>query len=388
MSIKISHYIQTSNIKQFNETMKTGFFIAILSIILCFMINGYLNPTNYVSFNKTIEKLENDDDKMILNFYEDKIDYIIYYDNVDPSILEDLGIDDEVSIKLKENYGGSKYTIIYEMSSDNKVIFSLIEHYDNHDKNILRVFIPTVIALIITSFALCFINHEEKDYICSNEIVNWEVDLTILTMVFGLMPFIMFSILYISKMISFNTFGYGFAFIIFFIIGLIGLLWDYYRIIKIKNNKIILYYFFIYKKIIYLNKINKIDIYIGNRFNTIFYNSNNEIIYTFKNSINLINNDIFKEVVYLNNINVKYIITKNFIRVINVLIGITLYDNNTDLSLYRISLINENEKYILKINNEKITIYQDDDLVKEYKYDEIESLINDIIIHQIEIKEI
>ena len=33
MSIKISHYIQTSNIKQFNETMKTGFFMAILSII-------------------------------------------------------------------------------------------------------------------------------------------------------------------------------------------------------------------------------------------------------------------------------------------------------------------------------------------------------------------
>ena len=362
--------------------------ITILSIILCFMINGYLNPTNYVSFSKTIEKFENEDDKMIINFYEDKIDYIIYYDNVDPSILEDLGIDDAVSIKLKENYGGSKYTIIYEMSFDNKVIFSLIEHYDNHDKNLLRVFIPTVIVLIITSFVLCFINHEDKDYICNNEIVNWEIDLTILTMVFGLTPFIMFSILYISKMISFNTFGYGFAFIIFFIIGLIGLLCDYYKIIKIKNNKIILYYFFIYKKIIYLNKINKIDIYIDNRFNTIFYNSSNEIIYTFKNSINLINNDIFKEVVYLNNINVKYIITKNFIHVINVLIGITLYDNNTDLSLYRISLINENEKYILKINNEKMTIYQDDDLVKEYKYDEIESLINDIIIHQIEIKEI
>ena len=35
-----------------------------------------------------------------------------------------------------------------------------------------------------------------------------------------------------------------------------------------------------------------------------------------------------------------------------------------------------------------MTIYQDDDLVKEYKYDEIESLINDIIINQIEIKEI
>ena len=55
---------------------------------------------------------------------------------------------------------------------------------------------------------------------------------------------------------------------------------------------------------------------------------------------------------------------------------------------YIFDYVNENEKYILKINNEKITIYQDDDLVKEYKYDEIESLINDIIIHQIEIKEI
>ena len=89
----------------------------------------------YVNFNYEIESITYEDDDLYLTFIGDEsikqredgisIKYVIYEHKVDLSLLEELKVGDNVNITVEDNYGESKYTIIYEMEYKGDVLFNI-----------------------------------------------------------------------------------------------------------------------------------------------------------------------------------------------------------------------------------------------------------------------
>ena len=210
-------------------------FIAILSFIVLILFSNLDKGSNYVSFDYEIESITYEDNDLYLTFFGDEsikqreegisITYVIYEHDVDLSLLDELSVGDNVNITVKDNYGESKYTIIYEMEYKGDVLFNIIEDYSVLEYNNKIVFISFFLSIIGYLIFLCFYHEEEKinkpnDFIIKNPL--WQKYFFIGFIVGSLGFIIPFTTLYILNLCDFDYFVYSFISYFFLLPGIFG----------------------------------------------------------------------------------------------------------------------------------------------------------------------
>lgn len=210
-------------------------FIAILSIIVLILFSNLDKESNYINFDYEIESINYKDNDLYLTFIGDEsikqreegisITYVIYEHKVDLSLLEDLRVGDNVNITVEDNYGESKYTIIYEMKYKGEILFNITEDYSVLEYNNKIVFISLFLSIIGYLIFLCFYHEEEKinkptDFIIGNPLGLKYFFIGLI--VGGLGLIIPFTILYIFNLCDFDYFVYSFISYFFLLLGIFG----------------------------------------------------------------------------------------------------------------------------------------------------------------------
>lgn len=210
-------------------------FIFILSIIVLILFSNLDKESNYVNFNYEIESITYEDDDLYLTFIGDEsikqredgisIKYVIYEHKVDLSLLEELKVGDNVNITVEDNYGESKYTIIYEMEYKGDVLFNIIEDYSVLEYNNKIVFISLFLSIIGYLIVLCFYHEKERinkptDFIIGNPL---GLKYFFIGLIVGSLGFIIpFTILYIFNLCDFDYFAFSFISYFFLLPGIFG----------------------------------------------------------------------------------------------------------------------------------------------------------------------
>lgn len=210
-------------------------FIFILSIIVLILFSNLDKESNYVNFDYEIESINYKDNDLYLTFIGDEsikqreegisITYVIYEHKVDLSLLEDLRVGDNVNITVEDNYGESKYTIIYEMEYKGDVLFNIIEDYSASEHNNKLIFISFFLSIIVYLIFLCFYHEKERenkpnDFIIKNPL--WAKYFFIGFIVGSLGVILSFTILYLLNLCDFDYFVFSFIFYFFLLPGIFG----------------------------------------------------------------------------------------------------------------------------------------------------------------------
>ena len=130
-------------------------FIAILSIVIFILFVTTDKEKNYLSFDYKIESIYEKDNGLCFTFYGDEEDdkknivYVVYENDVNLDLLNDIKSGDVVNITVEDNYGKFKYTIIYQMKYKENILFDITERYSQLGNNNRIVFISFFSSMIL-----------------------------------------------------------------------------------------------------------------------------------------------------------------------------------------------------------------------------------------------
>ena len=194
---------------------------------------------NHIVLERCLESIEIDDVRANIKFHNDDTKYVFNeFADVTYDVLLTLETNSNVIITLEDDYKDNKYARIKKLEYDNKVIFDSIEHDYQHNINIVNIFAPTTILIVLAYLAILFnsiktekvIKREDINKFSCRYILEDNSSFGFIILVFGLGSFSGFLFQYILGNADFSFFVFGFIFLICAVIGIIMILLDTFPI--------------------------------------------------------------------------------------------------------------------------------------------------------------
>lgn len=172
-------------------------------------------------------------------------------------VVDNICVGDSITITIENISGNFTYILIDKIEKNDIVIFDSIEHYQNHNRNLRLIFIPSIIILSLFLIVMCYLDFEKNNTASKFIIRNskFTASFFIFSILLGTVIPVMFSVLLIIHKISLELYKYSFVFYLFLLLGILGITVFLLNYIKYDSN-----YYYIrttFKKQI---KINKCDI--------------------------------------------------------------------------------------------------------------------------------
>ncbi len=247
------------------------FVIAIFGFLLTLgALKIFEIPSNYLSYERIVEKVERNNQNLYFEFledYKDKENMIpnkysfTEYDGVKADYVEDnIKVGDLIKVTIEDNNGAFTYKLLQKVEKNGNVIFDSIEHYQNHNMNLRFIFIPFIIVISLFLIIMCYIDFEKNNTISLFVIrfPKWVTSFFIFSILLGSVIPLMFTILLLVGNLSFDTYQFSYIFYLFLILGVFGLLKVLLTGIKYDSNNYYIFRMFRKTKKIDKNEIGKI----------------------------------------------------------------------------------------------------------------------------------
>ena len=126
---------------------------------------------NHITLERCLESIVVDDVRANIKFYNDDTKYVFNeFADVTYDILLSLEINSNVIITLEDDYKDYKYARIKKLEYDRKVIFDFIVHDYQHKINIVNIFAPTSLLILLAYVTILF-NFLSSEKMIINQ--NW-----------------------------------------------------------------------------------------------------------------------------------------------------------------------------------------------------------------------
>lgn len=194
---------------------------------------------NHITLERCLESIVVDDVRANIKFYNDDTKYVFNeFADVTYDILLSLEINSNVIITLEDDYKDYKYARIKKLEYDGKVIFDFIVHDYQHKINIVNIFAPTSLLILLAYVTILFNSIKQDEINKRSDISKFSFHYILednssfgfIIFVFGLASFSGFLLQYLLGNVDFSFFAFGFIFLLFAVIGIIIILIDTFPI--------------------------------------------------------------------------------------------------------------------------------------------------------------
>ena len=133
---------------------------AVLLVLIGVVLFGafrFAAPDSYISFSRTVESVTVEEDRALLKFTGDSVDYV-FYEKEDSSfgVLEPLTVGTEVLLTVSEDYQRPRYAIVYRMHVGDELLYSSVEEYEAQDVDVAVIGISALVPGLIVWCVLLF----------------------------------------------------------------------------------------------------------------------------------------------------------------------------------------------------------------------------------------
>jgi hypothetical protein len=294
-----------------NKFIKLILIIIIGSFLALGANNLFAIPEDYVSSTKIVEKINHQKQNIYFQFENDSVNYSFteFGDVTSEYILENINVGDELIITTENNVGDFKYTLIQEVEKNGNIIFSSVEYYQNHNRNLKLIFIPSIIVITLFFSMISFIKFGTNNVIDNFTIRQPQLifNFFVFSTLVGFVIPLMFSIIYFAGKMPYQTYMFSYIFYIFLILGFIGLLsFSREKLVYDGENY---YVYSMFKKVKIINKSDIKSIVIdnvnkGRKHKSGVYNKSDERIFLFSfGLLCCLKNELFINSLILNGVN-------------------------------------------------------------------------------------